>query len=72
MKHMHLRHDAVIAGYDDIRCAASKGASQIGERRYSAIRVDLTNAGDVGQGMTGRTDSSHLAALPLQGRSQTS
>jgi hypothetical protein len=72
MKRMQLRHDAVIAGYDDIRCAVSKGAAEIGERKYSTITIGLSNAGDVGQGMTGGTDSSHVAAMSLQGRSQSS
>jgi hypothetical protein len=67
MKHMQLRDDTIVAGYDHVRPAFQKSASDVGQRKYSAVTVDLTQSRYVGEGMSRRTNGSHVATMPVQG-----
>jgi hypothetical protein len=67
MKFMQLRDDTIVAGYDYIRPAFQQSAPEARQREYSAVTVDLTQIGYMGQGMARRTNGSHLATMPVQG-----
>jgi hypothetical protein len=68
MKHMQLRNDAIVAGYDYIRPAFQQSASEARQGEYSVVTVDLTQTGYMGQGMALRTNGCDLATMPVQGR----
>jgi hypothetical protein len=67
-----LRHDAIVAWYDEVRLAFAKCAANSRQRERSAIPVDATNAGYVGQGMARGTDSVYVAAISEQRCRQSS
>jgi hypothetical protein len=72
MKRVQLRDDTIVAGYDHVRPAFQQSASEARLREYSAVPVDLMQAGYMGQGMVRRTNGSHLATMPPQGCRESS
>jgi hypothetical protein len=66
MQSMELCNHPIIAGYDEIWPRFAQNAAQVRQREYSAIAVDLADAGYMSQGMAYGTQRLYIAAIPLQ------